>query len=289
VVSLTQLRSLGLSTDGASKRVAAGRLHRVHRGVYAVGRARLTADGLLMAAVLACGPHALVSHRSAGGLHGLRPDNRRTVDITVPGSPVRQRARIVVHGSGTLTPKDRTLVDNIPCTSIARTLLDLAGELGRRPAERAIDQAEVLGVLDLRAVDDVVQRAWGHPGAAVLQAVLADLHGPTLTDQELEERFLALCRDARLPQPEVNAWLYVGGAPGRDHVKVDFLWRAERLVVETDGWGSHRTRRRFEDDRLKDQRLRLAGFAPLRVTARQVEFEPGRLAGLVLSLLTRAA
>jgi very-short-patch-repair endonuclease len=81
----------------------------------------------------------------------------------------------------------------------------------------------------------------------------------------------------------------VGGPPGRDHVKVDFLWRAERLVVETDGWATHGTRWSFEDDRLKDQRLRLAGFDPLRVTARQVQFEPGRLNQLLLRLLVRAA
>jgi hypothetical protein len=245
-----------------------------------------------MAAVLACGPHALVSHRSAGGLHGLRPDNRRTVDITVPRASVRQRAGILVHASGTLSARDRTIVNGIPCTSVARTLVDLAAELDRRGTERAIDQAEVRGVFDLRAVDDVLDRTEGHPGAAVVRAVLADLEGPTLTDQELEERFLALCRDAGLPQPEVNAWVRLddeAAAPGRTHVKVDFLWRKEGLAVETDGWATHRSRHSFEDDRFRDQRLRFAGLDPMRVTGRQVAREPDRLGRLLLRLLARAA
>lgn len=214
------------------------------------------------------------------------------VDVTVRGRAGRRRPGIIVHSSRTLVERDRAVVDGIPCTSVARTLIDMAADLGERPAERAINQAEVLGVFDLRAVQDVLQRTDGHPGAAVVRAVLAALGGPTLTDQELEELFLALCRDAGLPQPEVNARLHLGAesaAIGRGWVKVDFLWRAERLVVETDGWTTHGTRRAFEDDRLRDQRLRLAGFDPVRITRRQVVEEPGRIAELLRRLLARAA
>jgi very-short-patch-repair endonuclease len=221
-----------------------------------------------MAAVLAYGQDAVLSHRSGGALHGVRPDNRPKSDVTVPGRSARSRSRIDVHASTTLTAADVTTIDSIPCTSLARTLLDLAEVVNRRDLERAINQAEVLGTFDLRAVEEVLSRAAGRRGAGVLKSVLAEFGGPTLTDRELEERFLALCRAARLPQPEVNAWIALDDGIA---YKIDFLWRRERLAVETDGWGSHGTRQAFETDRRRDRLLSLAGWTVVRFTWRDVE------------------
>jgi hypothetical protein len=290
VASLTQLQALALTDSAVRKRVTAGRLRRIHRGVYAVGHGRLTAEGPVMAAVLACGTGALAGHRTAGGLHAFRPDNRSVVDVIVPRRSARQRPGIRVHRSDTLHPDDRTVVDGIPCTSVARTLVDLAGELNRRGIERAIHEAELLRLLDLRAVEAVLRRTMGHPGAAALQAVLRELRASGMTDRELEERFLALCREAGLPEPEVNVWLYLGEEAARagfGHVKADFLWRREGLVIETDGWGAHRTRRAFERDRERDQWLRLAGFEPVRITWRQIESDPAGLIVRVRRLLAQ--
>ena len=280
VVSLAQLLLLGLSARAVRDRVAAGRLIRIHRGVYAVGHGRLTVRGRWMAAVLAYGPTAVLSHRSAASLHGLRPDNRPKSDITLPSTSARPRTGIDVHRSATLQAADVTTVDAIPCTSVARTLLDLAGVVNRRGVERAVDQAEVLRVFDLRAVQEVLSRAAGRHGAGVLRRVLAEYDGPTLTDRELEERLYDICRRAGVPKPELNVWIPLEG----EMVKPDFLWRAERLIVETDGWATHGTRRAFEDDRRRDRRLRLAGWEVVRFTWRDVEREPDETADAMARL-----
>jgi hypothetical protein len=281
VVSLPQLQSLGLSARAVRHRVAAGRLTRIHRGVYAVGHARLTLRGYWMAAVLAFGPRAHLSFRSAGALHGVRPDNRPKADVTVPGRSVKSRPGIDVHASTTLQAADITTIDGIPCTSLARTLLDLAEVVDRQGLERAISQAEVMGIFGLRAVENVLARATGRRGAGVLREVLSKYEGPTLTDRELEARFLALCRAAGLPTPEVNVWITLDDGIAYE---IDFLWRAERLAVETDGWQSHGTRKAFENDRRRDRRLRLAGWDVIRFTWRDVEREPDEVTAVLVGL-----
>jgi very-short-patch-repair endonuclease len=237
-----------------------------------------------MAAVLAYGPKAVLSHRSAAALWNLRRDNRAKTDISLPSRSARSRPGIDVHRTGTLTPADCTIHDGIPCTTLARTLLDLADVVYPRDLERAIEQAEVLRLFDLRAVDEVLARANGRRGAGVLRAVLAGLEQPALTDTELEERFLMLCRAATLPSPEVNVWLDIDDLPA---VKADFLWRAERLVIETDGWESHGTRQAFERDRRRDERLKLAGYDLLRFTRRRIVADPGGVTRTVAQLLAR--
>jgi very-short-patch-repair endonuclease/predicted transcriptional regulator of viral defense system len=284
VVSLTQLKALGMTASGVRKRAANGRLHRIHRGVYAVGHARLTKQGRWLADVMAYGPRALLSHRSGAGLWNVRADNRARTDVSVPGPSARSRPGIEVHRSVTLTPADATIVDGIPCTTLARTLLDLAEVVSPRSLERAIEQAEVLRLFDLRAVEEVLARANGRRGAAKLRAVLAGLEEPALTDTEVEERFLALCRAASLPSPEVNQWLNIDDEPA---IKADFLWRAERVVIETDGWESHGTRQAFERDRRRDERLKLAGYQPLRFTRRRIVSDPSGVMKTVAQLLAR--
>jgi len=223
-----------------------------------------------MAAVLAYGPRAVLSHRSAGDLLGIRRSDRAGIDVTVPRRSGRPRQGVEVHASLTLASEDVGVVDGIPCTTVARTLLDLADVLGRRGVERAVDQAEVLRVFDLRAVHEVLERGNGRRGAGVLRAVLEGWRAPTITDRELEERFFAICRAVDLPEPLVNQWIVLPDV----QVKADFLWPAERLVIETDGWGSHGTRRAFVSDRSRDRRLRLAGYEPHRFTWDEVADRP---------------
>jgi len=282
-VSLSQLRALGLSASAVRSRVATGRLHRLYGSVFAVGHSRLTRDGRYMAAVLACGERAALSYRSCAAKRGLRPDRRSVVDVTVPTRRAgRERRGIAAHTSTTLLPHDIETVDGIRCTSVARTLLDLAEVLDTRGLERVCEQAEVLRVFDLRQVDDVLARARGRRGAKRLAEVLADLRpGTTLTRQELEERFLALCRSHDLPRPDVNAWI----ALPPTGAEADFMWRAQRLDVELDGRDVHMTPQAFESDRLRDQRLQVAGWRVVRFTGRQLKDDPRRVAATVRALL----
>jgi Transcriptional regulator, AbiEi antitoxin/Protein of unknown function (DUF559) len=286
LITLSQLQFLGLGRSGVSRRVRSGRLYRIHRGVYAVGRPHLTQRGHWMAAVLACGPRAALSHRSAAALHAIRPDNRAKTDVTLPSPSARSRATIDVHTSLTLGSRDVTTVDGIPCTTVARTLVDLGDVVSRREVERAVDQAETLRVFDGKAVHEALERAGPRRGPGVLRSVLESYEEPTLTRRQLEERFLALCRSASLPSPAVNAWITLDDGVA---YQADFLWRSHKLIAETDGRDVHTTRKAFEHDRLRDQRLTLAGFTVVRFTWRQVADEPHRVSEALKSLLARLA
>jgi hypothetical protein len=267
------------------KRAKAGRLTRLQRGVYAVGHAPLTGDGRTMAAVLAYGPRAVASHRTAAGLHGLRVDNSPRTEISLPRQSARSRPGITAHAAPSLRACHVTNCHGIPCTSVARTLLDLADVVSRRQLERAVEQAEVLRLFDLTELREAIAHANGRHGAAVLSAVLAaTTDEPVLTASELEEAFLALCRDAGLPAPAVNEWVRVDDGPP---LKADFLWRSQRLIVELDGWGAHGTRTGFESDRRGDQRARRAGLETLRFTHRQVAHDPGWVAETTVAMLAR--
>jgi very-short-patch-repair endonuclease len=285
VIALLQLLALGLSASAVRSRVASGRFHRVHAGVFAVGHAPLTRGGHYMAAVLACGDDAALSCREGAAWRRLRPSQRSNVDVISPRRAGRARPGIDAHTSGTLLPRDIEEVDGIRCTSVARTLLDLAAVLPRRSIERAFDEAEVLRVLDANAIEDVLARAGNHRGAGVLRAVLVN-HAPasTRTRNDLEEAFLAICRAAGLPQPEVNAWI----ALEPTGYEADFLWRGQGLLAETDGGSTHTTRHAFVHDRLRDQRLMLAGWRVVRFPWQQVFDEPGSVALTLHELLRQA-
>jgi predicted transcriptional regulator of viral defense system len=286
VVALWQLVELGLSARAVRDRVAVGRLHRIHEGVYAVGHPRLTKKGVYMAAVLACGRRSALSHRSAADHRELWRGSRDLVDVISPRRPGRKRAGIDAHTSSTLLLRDIETIDGIPCTSVARTLLDLAAVVPRRRIERAVDEAEYREVLDAAAIEDVLARAGHHRGAGVLRAILDD-HAPgsTRTRNELEEAFLAICDRVGLPRPEVNAWI----ALEPNGYEADFLWRAQRFIAETDGGAAHATRRGFENDRRRDQRLTLAGYRVVRFTYSQVFDEPRSVETTISELLRKAA
>lgn len=288
VFAVDQIAELGLSASAARDRVASGRLHRIHHAVYSlVPLTLLGRNGRYMAAVLARGPDAVLSYRCAAALHEIRGTARVKIDVTVRGRSHRRHAGIDVHRSTTLTPEDVTTVHGIPCTTVARTILDLAQVIKGRPLERALDQAEILDLLDLAALDDQIERNKARPAARRLQAVL-DQHyiGSTPTWSELEEALLAACRRAKLPMPEVNALIDPHDSDPTA-IRVDFVWREQRVIVETDGHETHHTRRAFEEDRLRDQRLIVAGWTVIRITWRQLTQRPSEITDRIARLLSR--
>jgi hypothetical protein len=287
VLVLNQLISLGLSARAVQHRATCGRLHRVHHGVYSLAPPELLGrEGRWMAAVLAVGPAAVLSHRKAAALHGLLSCNRPNVEVTVPGRAGRTHPGIDVHRSKTLTPADCAVVNDIRCTTVARTLLDLADVIDRRRLERAFDQAEVLEVFDLRAIQDPLARNPTRPAGREVTGVLEEHYiGSTPTESQIEEGFLALCRRFGLPQPEVQRWLILpDGGPA---IRADFLWREQRVVVETDGDRYHGTAQRLRRDARKDQRLTVYGFKPIRTGWRQIFYRPAELASTLRALLFR--
>jgi hypothetical protein len=273
VVTLKQLVWHGLSASAVRDRVAGSRLHRVHQGVYALGRPDLPAEGRWMAAVLACGRGALLSHRSAAGLHDLLSTSQAAIDIAIPRRSVLSRPGIRLHRSPYLTPVDRFIVRNIPCTSVARTLLDLASVVPVGVLDRACNQAEVLRLLDMAAMAELLERSRGRRGVRSLRAVLGTELGTGIPRSVLERRFLALCRRVGLPSPSVNEWIAIEG----EEMQFDFVWHAQRVVVEVDGWDTHRTKRAFREDRRRDRLLRLAGWEPARFTWDDVSGDPARV------------
>jgi hypothetical protein len=284
VVSLGQLTALGLCTSTVRHRVKIGRLYRIHSGVFALSP-QLSKHGRWMAAVLACGPGAVLSHRDSADLWGLRANSRAALDVTVPGRGTRSRAGIDVHRPRNLSAAYVTHHDGIPCTTVARTLLDLAEVVKRRQLERACRQAEVLRLLDLRAIDELLERSDGRRGVKPLRAVLAKLAPETaFTRSKLERRLLALRERVGLPRPQVNCWIELpdGGE------EVDFAWPERRLAIETDGWETHGTRSAFERDRRRDQRFTLAGWRVVRFTWRQILDDPGEVETVLRGLLSQA-
>jgi very-short-patch-repair endonuclease len=233
-----------------------------------------------MAAALACGRGAVLSHRSAAALWGILPSARGRVEVTVPVWR-RAFADIQIH-QAQLPPDEVTLVDAIPVTTVPRTLLDLAAVVARRRVERAIEQAEVLRLTDRLSLKDLVARYPRRQGAATVRAILARGRlGATVTRSELEERFLAFVEEAALPRPELNAPMEIGSG----WVEVDCLWRTERLVVELDGYGSHGTRAAFERDRARDRLLQATRWRVVRITWWQLHDEPATVAADLRALM----
>jgi very-short-patch-repair endonuclease/predicted transcriptional regulator of viral defense system len=278
VVAHWQLPARGIGRGLVERRLESGRWQAVHLGVYSVGHAPLTARGRWMAAVLACGAEAVLSHQSAAALWGIRGTSRAVIDVTVPARGRKNRRRIAVHRVRTLHAEDRGAVDGIPVTSVPRTLLDLAEVVAPRALERVFEEAERLRVLDLRAVQSALDRSHGRRGARALRALVAEYRDePPPTRSELERDFLDLCRDAGLPRPAVNA--RVG------EYEVDMLWRSERLVVEIDGRGFHQARAAFERDRRRDAQLQVDRYRVVRITYRRLTREPRAVADMIGRLL----
>jgi very-short-patch-repair endonuclease len=278
VVAARQLVALGLAQQTITEWVAAGRLHRVHRGVYAVGHPLLGANGRRMAAVLACGPGAALSHAAAAALWDLRRSDATTIDVSVPGRAGRmKRAGLRIHRPRTLGPNEVTTRHGIPTTTPARTILDLAA-LKHTRLERLLDQAEILELTDYPALDAIARAHPGHRGATKLRATIARYEaGATLKRSDLERLFLTLCEKHGLPTPKVNH-----SPAGKE---VDFLFADHRLIVEADSWRFHKTRQAFERDRARDAMHLRAGYRTLRVTDRQLEHAAREVAATVAMAL----
>jgi very-short-patch-repair endonuclease len=269
IVTRAQLLATGLSSSAISRRLSRGLFRPLHRGVYLVGplESRRSRE---MAAVMAAGAGAVVSHLTAvrvwtliklKGQAGSVP-----VDISVQ-APDRgsRRPGLRIHRVASLPRGECVVHDGIPVTTPGRTLIDVAGTLGHRDLERAVARAERAGLVEADDFRSLVSRHEGRPGVPQLRAVLELQGGPAFTRSEAEARFLELVRRGGLPRPRVNERL--------GPYEIDFLWPAERLAVEVDGFGFHSSRSSFEGDRRKDAWLLARGIRVLRLTWKQIAEE----------------
>jgi very-short-patch-repair endonuclease len=270
VVSRAQLAEAGLRERGVADWVRAGRIQRLHRGVYAFGHDRLRIEGRWLAAVMACGPGAVLSHRDAAQLWELRRSNSALIDVTVPSRAGRIRRRgIRVHRSGRLAPEEVTVRSGIPVTTVARTLLDLADVLPRQALRRAITEAEYTGRFDLTTLNAVVESNPGRRTRRLREAVEGRRHR---TRSPLVDRFLTFLERHGVEEPRSGVW--IGG------YEADFVWTRAGLVVELDGVAAHGTRQAVRSDRRRDRVLWRAGFRTMRLTDDALDAEHEVLADL---------
>jgi very-short-patch-repair endonuclease len=273
VVSARQLVALGFPKATISSAVTRGRLHPLHRGVYAVGHEALTWEGRLLAAVLANEP-AVASHVTAAWIHGLLRTRPGTFHLTAPSR--RHRKKLVVVHFARLDPDDVTTVGGIPVTSPARTVLDLAaGDVGR-----LLERADEAGLLDRRRFEATLARAGGHPGRARFAAALRAYRpeGAVLRSN-LEKRFRDLVLAAGLPRPQTNVAV--------EGYELDAYWEAEGFAVELDVYATHGSPRSFEADRERADDLLLAGIELIRVTDVRLTREPRETIARVAAHLAR--
>lgn len=279
-VARRQLIALGISRHAIDRLIERGWLRVVHRGVYAIGHGSLTRKGHWMAAVLAAGPDAALSHRSAAALWRLGLMELAVVEVTIPRA-CRRRRGIVTHRAA-LGADEIAIVDGIPVTTVARTLLDLAGLLPRRQLERALHEADIQRLWDVTGLHALVDRYPTRNGTRSLRAILAD-HA-AISKHELERRFLAFLEGNRFPRPETNRLIPTAVRS----YECDVVFDSARLIVELDGYETHGTRKQFEEDRARDRALTIAGWRVIRITWRQLCGDPRELARDLRALLHAA-
>ena len=276
VVTSAQLAACGLGERGTRHRVTRGRLHRLFPGVYAVGHPIVSTDGRRIAAVLACGNGAVLSRRSAASAWGILGTDGRRFDVVAPGRSggrVSDEAAIDLRRTRRLPDQDITVLRGIPITTVGRTLLDLSGFAGARPVQRAVHEAEVMGLLDVDAVLATIERNPGRRGTRMLRTALG-VSAPDPDNREFANRFFALCLDYGLPAPRLG--VHVNG--GDRLYEVDALFESERLIVELDGGRVHRTARNFQTDRRRDSILAARNYQTLRYTWHRLCDEPAAIA-----------
>jgi very-short-patch-repair endonuclease len=277
VVSTAQLLALGFTPSWVKARVAAGRLHRLFRGVYAVGRPDVTREGWWMAAVLACGEGSALSHGNAAAHYGILAEPKGPIHVSVPLTARRSYAGIRPHRR-TLRAQDVTKHERIPVTTVATTIADLAASMRRGPLEGAINQADILGLITVPALRAAVDEMPPRPGTRPLRETI-DRRTFRFTRSQLERAFIPLALSAGLPRPEtcvvVNGW------------EVDFYWPGLDFVVEADSLTYHRTAAQQHRDRLRDQAHASAGTERLRFTHSQIKYEPGYVRALLTTVARR--
>jgi very-short-patch-repair endonuclease len=286
VVSVAQLIEIGLTHRMIERRAACGWLHRIHHGVYAVGHANISREGRWMAATLACGPGAVLSHRSAAAHLGIRDSSTAWIEVSAPRRCGHSRRGIKVHSGDTLSSADVCSVDAIPSTTVARTIFDLSGVLNRDALEYALHRAQSMpSSIDFGELAVLLDRFPGRPGTPRLRSLLGRPAGLAEAEakSKMERAFLALCRKAGLPLPRVNAWIPLPIPAGG--LEVDFTWPDRKLAVETDSSKFHDTSRARRNDPARDRALMLAGWRVARYTWWDVTTEPERVASEVRALL----
>jgi hypothetical protein len=277
VVSREQLLARGLGSEAVAHRLTRARLHRIERGVYAVGRPEVSRHGRWMAAVLGCGSGAALSHDSAAALWGILATERAGIHVAMPPGSRRRRPGVTAHRCD-LSPAEIAVRDGIPVTSVARTLLDVAAQRGRDRLEVAINEADKLDLIEPDTLRKALDAYPGQRGVARLRSVL-DRRTFALTDSQLERRFLAIADRAGLPLPLTGQRL--------NGFKVDFVWPDLGLVVETDGLRYHRTPAQQARDRQRDQAHTAAGLTALRFTHAQVRYEADHVRSTLVAVAKR--
>jgi hypothetical protein len=288
VVSRNQMRKLGYSDKAIDHALGSGRTHRVLRGVFAVGHSTVSERGRLMAAALACGDGAVLSHRSAGGLLGLLDKGPVVIDVIAPPSRGRKIDGIRFHRVRPPRRDEVGTVAGIPCTSPARTLVDLAGTVGDRTLRSCFERAAQKKYLDVPAIEASMDP--GRRGNRSLRALIDEWRKAAPVAKKgrlkspLEAKILPLVLAHPVPAPLLNVPVKI--AKGR--IEVDFLWPAHRFVLEADSRDFHATPIAFERDRWRDRELMLAGYASLRVTHLQAETEAEAIADTIASRLSQS-
>ncbi len=278
IVARWQLLAMGI-TDGAIRHlVLTGRLHPLHRGVYAVGHVSLTRRAELLAAALAFGSRTVVSHRSAAELHGLLEPAPGPIHLTTATTGGGRCPWVVVHETKRLAPADTTRVGGIPAASIPRVLVQVAGTCSQATFTHMFDAADRRRLVDPLAIAGQLRR--GRTGSAAVRTRLAVYTGSPPPESVLEARFLDLCADHAIPRPVPQT----SPLPQRVQ-RVDFCWPDRRVVVEVDGRAWHAIQGTWGEDHDRDLALRLSGFVPRRYTWAQITRSPGRVAADVLDAL----
>ena len=271
----------GVTDTTTGRLIAAGQLRPLLRCVFAVGHDAPIEHGDETAALLALGAGAALSHGTAAALWGIgRPRTSDGAVHIVTAVHAANPPGVRVHRTRILAPADVRIHKGLPVTSPARTLLDQAGTVTSRELELAFDQALITRIMGPAEVWELVGRAAGRHGSGRLRALLERQHGPKLTRSKAEERFLALIRQAGLPEPETNVRIH--------GFEVDFLWREQGVVVEIDGFRFHSSRRSFEHDRRKDATLQAAGLLTMRVTWIQMQSEAYAVIARLATTLARS-
>lgn len=278
VVTGEQLNELGYSETAIKRAVATGRLHAWHRSVFAVGHQGLSPHGLCMAAVLFRGEGALISHQSAVWLWGMERKLEIPVHVSVRWRGHAQDA-IGLHHCPALRVEDMVETERLPVTGVARTLLDYASEAKPFRLERAIDLADRLDLLDLAAIDRITDEVRGHRGRVRLLRAMTIYREKGFTRSGGEKRMLAALADVGIRRPLVNNFI--------EGYELDFFWEEERLVVELDSWEHHRSRRSFEEDRDRQEKLSMAGIETIRITGTRLRREPHKVAMRIAAHLER--
>jgi hypothetical protein len=273
VISLDQLREESVSPKVAADRGRDSTYHRIHRGVYTVGHRAVARSTLLRAALLACGEGAVISHGTAAAFHGLWNKPPRLIDVTVPVEAGRKIDEIRCRRCRYPEPEEVEFFNGVAVTTVARTLVDLAGMVGLATLKKTVGRAAIRRKLDLQAVDLAIHNAKRRRGLKALELALAPYRTkdgkPLDVRSDFETLVLPELLDAGLPRPGCNVPLEIDG----ERLVVDFLWEKQRVVVETDGRETHETPDAFQSDRGRDQFLASVGYRTVRVTWDQIHNE----------------